>query len=52
MAVPPLLSGLMDTHGDTLQQAALLVYLKQGDSQYLEVNAQSSIYQWVNVNKM
>ena len=37
MAVPPLLSGLMDKHGDTLQQAALLVYLKQGDSQYLEV---------------
>lgn len=36
MALPPLLAGLLDNHGDTLQQAAMLAYLKQGDSQYLE----------------
>jgi len=27
----PLLSGLVDKHGETMQQAALLAYLKQGE---------------------
>ena len=33
-----MLSGLMDQHGDTVQQAALLAYLKQGEEAqpYLE----------------
>ena len=36
----PLLTGLVDQHGETLQQAALLAYLKQGeDAQpFLEVS--------------
>ena len=39
MSLAHLLTGLLDQHGDTVQQAALLAYLKQGeDAQpYLEV---------------
>ena len=31
MSVLQLLTGLLDQHGDTMQQAALLAYLKQGE---------------------
>ena len=31
MSVLQLLTGLLDHHGDTMQQAALLAYLKQGE---------------------
>ena len=35
-----MMSGMLDQHGDTLQQAALLAYLKQGEEAqpYLEVS--------------
>jgi len=38
MALPELLSGLLDKHGETIQQAALLAYLRQGEegAKYLE----------------
>merc|ERR1711915_188710 len=38
MSLPELISGVMDKHGETLQQAALLAYLQQGEQgkQYLE----------------
>lgn len=37
-SLPQLLTGLLDTHGETAQQAALLAYLKQGEEAqpYLE----------------
>lgn len=37
-SLPQLLSGLLDTHGDTAQQMALLAYLRQGEEAqpYLE----------------
>ena len=40
MALPELLSGLLDKHGETIQQAALLAYLRQGEegAKYLEVD--------------
>ena len=40
MSLPQLLAGILDKHGDTMQQAALLAYLRQGEDaqQYLEVN--------------
>ena len=39
MSLANLLTGLLDQHGDTIQQAALLAYLKQGEEAqpYLEV---------------
>ena len=39
MSVLQLLTGLLDQHGDTAQQAALLAYLRQGEEAqpYLEV---------------
>merc|ERR1712228_785682 len=38
MSLANLLTGLLDQHGDTVQQAALLAYLKQGEEAqpYLE----------------
>merc|ERR1712133_169797 len=38
MSLANLLTGLLDQHGDTIQQAALLAYLKQGEEAqpYLE----------------
>ena len=40
MSMLQLLTGLLDQHGDTAQQAALLAYLRQGEEAqpYLEVN--------------
>ena len=40
MSVLQLLTGLLDQHGDTAQQAALLAYLRQGEEAqpYLEVS--------------
>ena len=40
MSMHQLLTGLLDQHGDTAQQAALLAYLRQGEEAqpYLEVN--------------
>eukprot|EP00095_Tigriopus_kingsejongensis_P003933 maker-scaffold1375_size44572-snap-gene-0.11 protein:Tk03933 transcript:maker-scaffold1375_size44572-snap-gene-0.11-mRNA-1 annotation:"PREDICTED: uncharacterized protein LOC100888786" len=32
MAMPKQFADLLDNHGDTLQQMALLAYLKRGDS--------------------
>ena len=39
MSLAHMLTGLLDQHGDTVQNAALLAYLKQGDEAkpYLEV---------------
>ena len=39
MSMRQLLTGLLDQHGDTAQQAALLAYLRQGEEAqpYLEV---------------
>ena len=39
MSLPQLLAGVLDKHGDSMQQAALLAYLRQGEDaqQYLEV---------------
>ena len=39
MSLTNLLTGMLDQHGDTIQQAALLAYLKQGEEAqpYLEV---------------
>ena len=39
MSLAHLLTGLLDQHGDTVQQAALLAYSKQGEEAqpYLEV---------------
>jgi hypothetical protein len=31
MSLPQLLAGLVDQHGETIQQAALLAYLRQGE---------------------
>ena len=31
MSLPQLLTGLLDQHGETMQQAALLAYLRQGE---------------------
>ena len=31
MSLTNLLTGMLDQHGDTMQQAALLAYLKQGE---------------------
>jgi len=38
MSLPDILAGVLDKHGDTMQQAALLAYLKQGEEgqKYLE----------------
>ncbi|XP_023326898.1 uncharacterized protein LOC111700253 isoform X1 [Eurytemora carolleeae] len=38
MSLPQLLAGVLDKHGDSMQQAALLAYLRQGEDaqQYLE----------------
>ncbi len=40
MSMLQLLTGLLDQHGDTAQQAALLAYLRQGEEAqpHLEVN--------------
>eukprot|EP00088_Acartia_fossae_P047978 TRINITY_DN52184_c0_g1_i1.p1 TRINITY_DN52184_c0_g1~~TRINITY_DN52184_c0_g1_i1.p1 ORF type:complete len:103 (+),score=12.76 TRINITY_DN52184_c0_g1_i1:43-351(+) len=35
-ALPQFLAGALENHGETIQQAALLNYLKTGDSQALE----------------
>ena len=46
MSLSELIGGLMGKHGDTLQQAALLAYLKDGDEgkKYLEVHVINIIY--------
>ena len=46
MSLSELIGGLMGKHGDTLQQAALLAYLKEGDEgkKYLEVHVINIIY--------
>ena len=43
-----LLTGLLDQHGDTAQQAALLAYLRQGEEAqpYLEVNTELWLVKW------
>ena len=52
MSLAHLLTGLLDQHGDTVQQAALLAYLKQAEEAepYLEVTSFKSDNEQTNSN--